>query len=240
MSIRPLRARALTALAVLLGLAAASPGDAAAAPQKATFAVQFEGSFDASWNVRLDDGEPHHPCLVGDGAEGAVRVEAGTRGTRKARLLLDRRRGHVFGRVPLQAAELRTFTMGQAVKGCEEDHAESAGRLDCGPNAHWGRDGAAPAWLDVAAGRGGVSVSVARDQEPETIDRTWPFCPFWGARDPKIEGSAKLSTRRLLSGRPQTVTARASHAETGGEGRHAQEGQAEWRLTIRYVRPRPR
>lgn len=243
MSSRSIRIHVLTALAALLVPAAAlNPSAAAAAPRKAAFDVKFQGDAGALWYVKLADGEPHHPCLAGDGAEGSVDIDAATKGKRtvRSRLYLDQRQGHVFGRVPLEVVEHRSFTMGGALAGCDEDYAESAGRLDCEDGSpQWGLHGNPPAWLDVAAGRGTVAVGVSPEKQSELIDHVWNFCPFWGQR-PEIGGRAKLSTRALLSGRPQTVKGRVVTDRQGGDGEHAQEGVATWKLTIRYLKPRRR
>jgi hypothetical protein len=244
MAARDLRARGLAACTALIAVAAAglpSTATATAAPKKATFEVKFAGEWGALWYAKQADGEPHHVCLAGEGAEGSVDLDARTVGRSPARagLYLDRARGHVFGRVRLGVVERRSLDMGGAIKGCDEEHAESTGLLDCErATARWGDAGGPPAWLDVAAGRGGVSVSVDRDQTSETINGAWRFCPFWGAVDAKIEGTARLSTAALLSGRPQTVRGRSTHDHPAGEGQHAQEGRSSWTMTIRYVRPR--
>jgi hypothetical protein len=228
--------------AALVGMAFGTTA-ADAAPERHKFEITFEGNWGVLWYVRLADGEPHHNCLTGIASDGESSFEAWTRNRRKvtARLYVDRRRGSFFGAVPLETALERKFTFGQVPKGCEIEYGRALGDFDCDDGSpQWGRFRNPPAYLDIAGGRGRVGIGVRREQETEHINEIWDFCPFWGQDEGKIGGQAKLSARKLFSGRTQTVRglARADVGGGNGDGVHEQEGFQEWRLKIRYLKPR--
>ena len=235
--------RLLLPVLALAALAACLPSPASAAPKKAKFEVTFKGYWGVAWYVRLEDEEPHHVCIAGYGADGDSEFEAWTKNNRKvtATLYADPRKGSVFGRVPVETALERKFTMGQADPGCKEEYGEAASKLNCDSGSpQWGRFGNPPAYLSIAAGRGVASVGVDREQEAELIDHVWDFCPFWGHFEGDIGSEAKLSTKKLFSGKPVTVKGTTRQDYPGGGGHHEQEGYQEWSMTIRYVKPKKR
>jgi hypothetical protein len=214
-----------------------------AAPKKQKFEVTFEGYWGVSWYVRLSDEEPHHVCLAGIGADGDAELEAWTPGKRKvkATLYADAKRGSLFGRVPIETAATRKLTFGQVHPGCEIEYGDAASRLNCDSGSpQWGRFGNPPAYLELAAGRGGIATGVVRAQRDELIDEVWDFCPFWGAYEGEIGSSTKLSAKKLFSGKPVSVKGYKRQDFPGGGGFHEQEGYTEWKLTIRYLGKRGR
>lgn len=239
--------RLLTLLAAaLIGMAfGTTAADAAPkVPKKHKFEVTFEGNWGVLWYVKMADGEPHHNCLAGHTADGSVDFDAWTRNKRKitTKLYADPRKGTFFGAARIETALERKFTMGQVVKGCEQEYARAEADLDCDDGfPQWGRFRNPPAWLDIAGGRNVISVGVRREAAQEHINEIWDFCPFWGSYEGNIGGRAKLSKKKLFSGRTQTVkgTSRQDVDGLKGDGTHEQEGFQEWKMKIRYVKPKP-
>ncbi len=233
--------RLLLPLLALCALSVCLPTTASAAPKKAKFEVTFKGYWGVDWYVRMEDEEPHHVCLAGIGANGESDFEAWTKNNRKvtATLYADPRKGSAFGHLPIETALERKLTMGQAHPGCTEEYGKAASELDCDNGSpQWGRFNNPPAYLDIAAGRGRVGVGVTRYEEEELIAQVWDWCPFWGNYEGKIGNEAKLSSKKLFSGKPVTVKGTTRMDYPGGGGNHEQEGYQEWKMTIRYVKPK--
>jgi len=238
--------RLLTLLAAaLVGMAfGTTAADAAPkVPKKHKFEVTFEGNWGVLWYVRMADGEPHHNCLTGISSDGSVDFNAFTKNKRKVttKLYVDKKKGSAFGGIPIQAVLERQFEFGQVPKGCEIEYARAKSEFDCEDGMpQWGMHGNPPAWLDIGVGRGRIGVGVRYDND--LIDDVWKFCPFWGQDEGKIGGQAKLSTKKLFSGKTQTVKGYSRQDVDGfkGDGTHEQEGFQEWKLKIRYVKPKPK
>lgn len=230
--------------AALVGMAFGTTA-ADAAPKKQKFEVTFEGDWGALYYIRLEDEEPHHVCIGGYGSEGGSIFEAWTKNKRKvkATLYADAKKGAFFGRVPVETALQRSFTFGRPDPGCVEEYSEARAKYNCDDGiAQWGRFGNPPAYLDVAGGGGRVSVGVSREREDELIDDVWDFCPFWGRYEGKIgrNAPARISTKKLFSGKTQTVKGSARQDLPGGGAQHEQEGLTEWKMKIRYIKPKRR
>ena len=84
----------------------------------------------------------------------------------------------------------------------------------------------------------GLTPEVA--ERNDLIDQVWKACPFWGQDEGKIGGQVKLSKKKLLSGKTQTIKGTSRQDVDGGhdDGVHEQEGFQEWKLKIRYVKPK--
>lgn len=228
--------------AALIGMAFGTTA-ADAAPKKRKFEVTFQGYWGVNWYVRVEDEEPHHVCIGGYGADGEENFEAWTRNRRpvRATLYADPRKRSFFGRVPLETALERKFTMGQPDPGCKEEYGKAAADLDCDTGSpQWGRFGNPPAYLDVAGGGGRVGVGVTREGKDELIERVWKFCPFWGVYEGDIGRNApgKMNMGKLFSGKAQVVKGYARQDHPGGGALHEQEGYTEWKMKIRYLKPK--
>ena len=224
-------------VAVLLGQTAA---DARGLPPKQKFEVTFKGEWGQDWYAYGDDNQNwsyQDQCIVGIGGNGGAQFDAWR--TRKVvSLPADAKKGVMYGQVPIETALTRTVTLGQKPPvDCDDTYLELASHLACDQTAQWGRFGNPPAYLNVIAGKGVVSVDVFREKEQELLDQIFPWCPFYGDGEGKIEGGAKLPAKKLFDGKPHTIKGKG-RADQDGPSTHEAEGYYEWSLTIRYVKPK--
>jgi hypothetical protein len=240
----PTSQRCLTLLvtvlaAVLLGQTAAQAGGL---PPKQKFEVTYKAEYGQDWYAYGNDDrnwDYAEQCIVGIGGNGTAQFDA-WRTKKLVSLPADAKKGVIYGQVPVETALSRSVTLGQKPPlDCDEAYLELASHLACDQTAQWGRFGNPPAYLNIIAGKGVVSLDVAREKEQELINEIFPWCPFLGTEEGHLEGAAKLPAKKLFDGKPHTVKGKARRDQLG-PSTHQAEGFSEWTLTIRYLKPKRR
>jgi hypothetical protein len=227
-------------VAIAVALAISGPADAAGKHfQK--FAVTFSGENGQSWLVKETDVEHEPNCLIGPGAYGQSEFVAKTPGAVTTKFFVNRKGGVAVGRVPVDGFLQRYFTLGgEPPKDCKDHYyTELQGHQDCSQIAQWTDKhpwyGSRVA-VEAAGGKVGVSVSV--DHYQENVDElTFPYCPWAGVEETKVEGTATISKKKLFSGKPITVKGQMRHDFPAPEN-HEVEGLIEWQMTIRAINPK--
>lgn len=227
-------------VAVAFGQTAA---DAKGLPPKQKFEVTYEAEWNSVWiasgdhNTNWDFADQ---CVVGIDGRGRSQFGAQTKKT-VVSLPADAKKGTIYGQVPIRAWVVRGFSIGERPpEGCGyDDYDELSQRVDCS-NApqwdHWEGEGwdNPPAYLNVIAGKGVVNTDVRREREKEHLATQLPYCPFLGTKEGDVGGTAKLSTKKLFSGKPVTVTGKAEHYQSS-VSTHRASGDSKYKLTIRYL-----
>jgi hypothetical protein len=231
-------AAALCAVASLL--AVTSPAEAAPRLKLQKFAVKFTGEHGQDWKVSETDDEYEPNCILGPGAYGGSELHTYTTGTEVVKVAANSKAGVATGRAPLEAFLSHELALGSL----PPDDCRDAGykqlqeRKDCSPVAQWNKTHPwrpANVWFTVARGKVAVQVELAEEQDVIASDLEW--CPGAGYEETKIEGVKGISTRKLFSGKPQTIKFHARH-DYPAPAQHDVEGFYEWTLTIKALAPK--
>jgi hypothetical protein len=231
------------ALAIAVAIAIAGPAQAKPKLTNQKFAVTFSGENGQDWVVKETDVEHEPNCTIGPGAYGQSEFLAKTRGTETATFLANRKVGVAFGRVPVEGFIRRFFTIGsEPPEDCKDVYYEQlSAHQDCSQVAQWNQRHpwyGADVAVQVAGGKAAVEVDVAH--YTENVDElTFPYCPFAGVEETKVEGAAKIATKKLFSGKPVTVKFQGRHDFPAPEN-HEVEGLIEWQLTLKALKPKKR
>jgi hypothetical protein len=231
---------ALRAALLAMAVALAATGPALAATKKQRFQVTFKGEHGQDWRVFPTDDETTPSCLLGIGASGESQLTAYTRKPTTVSLYADKKKGAIFGQVPIVAYLERQFTVGQAPPDdcLSVEYKELRDGATCDQTGYWNYyDFSPPAFVEVASGGGHVSIGVIRRDEDKILDTIFPRCPFAGVEEGKIEGQAKLSGKRLFDGKPHTIKGTTRRDYPAPE-EHSVEGYDEWSMTIKAIKPK--
>jgi hypothetical protein len=231
-------AAALCAAASLL--AVTGPAQAAPKLKLQKFAVKFAGEHGQDWKVSETDDEYEPNCIIGPGAYGSSELHTFTTGTEVVKVAANRKAGVVVGSAPLEAFLAHELSLGSL----PPDDCRDAGykqlqeSKDCSPVAQWNKTHPwRPANVSFAVARGKVAVQVDLAEEQDVIASDLERCPGAGFEETKIEGSKAISTKKLFSGKPQTIKFHARH-DYPAPTHHDVEGFYEWTLTIKALPPK--
>jgi hypothetical protein len=241
MTSTPMKSCAAAALCAVAGLLAVT-GPAHAAPKLKLqkFAVKFEGEHGQDWKVSPTDDEYEPNCILGPGAYGGSELHTYTTGTEIVKVAADSKAGVLTGRAPLEAFLSHELTLGSLPPDdCRDvDYMRLQSVKDCSPVAQWNKSHPwRPAAVNFSVARGKVGVEVELAEENDVIAADLERCPGAGYEETKIEGVTKISTKKLFSGKPQTVKFHARH-DYPAPAQHDVEGFYEWTLTIKAVLPK--
>ena len=234
-------AAALCAVASLL--AVTGPAQAAAPQLKMQkFAVKFTGEHGQDWKVSETDDEYEPNCIIGPGAYGGSELHTYTTGTEVVTVAANRKAGVATGRAPLEAFLAHELSLGSLPPDdCRDaEYKRLQEQKDCSPVAQWNKTHPwrpANVWFTVA--RGKVAVQVELAEENDVIAADLANCPGAGYEETKIEGVKDISTKKLFSGKAQTIKFHARH-DYPAPAQHDVEGFYEWTLTIKAVVPKKR
>jgi hypothetical protein len=225
--------------ALAAAFAAATPAQAAPKLKEQRFVVNFKGEHGQDWSAQSSDDELEPVCLYGYGAYGSSELHAATTGPERVDFYVNRKAGTAFGSAPINAILARTFARG----GLPPEDCRDAGYFDdrnCDPAAVWSKgDPLQGATVDIQASRGQLSLQVTRYDEDAVLERVFgneqDLCPFAGVDEGRIEGTVKLSKKKLFSGKPQKLSFTARH-DFPGPAEHNVEGLQEWSLTIKALK----
>jgi hypothetical protein len=233
-------AAALCAVASLLAMT--GPAQAAPSLKLQKFAVKFAGEHGQDWKVSETDAEYEPNCIIGPGAYGSSELHTFTTGTEVVKVAANRKAGVAIGRAPLEAFLSHELALGSL----PPDDCRDAGykqlqeRKDCSPVAQWNKTHPwRPANVSFTVARGKVAVQVDLAEEQDVIAADLANCPGAGFQETKIEGTKAISTKKLFSGKPQTIKFHARH-DYPAPAQHDVEGFYEWTLTIKALPPKKR
>jgi hypothetical protein len=229
------------AIAVAIAVALALGTSAEASPKltKQQFVVNFKGEHGQDWSAQWDDDEKEPVCLYGYGAYGSSELHTATTGPEVSTFYVNRKHGVALGSVPANAILAREFHRG----GLPPEDCRDAGYFttpfNCDPAAVWSKgDKLQGATVDIQAQGGKLLLQVTRKDEDSVLERVFgDRCPFVGVDEGKIEGSVKLSKKKLFSGEPQKLKFEARH-DFPAPADHNVEGLQEWTLTIKALKPK--
>jgi len=232
---KSLIAAALCALAAVFVVAA----PAQAAPKLQKFSVKFAGENGQDWIVHETDAEHEPNCLIGPGAYGSTELHTYTTGFETVKVYADRKKGFLTGNAPLEAFLSHELTLGSMPpKDClDAEYKRLQSEKDCSVVAQWNKSHPwRPASVSFGVARGKVSVDVDLAEEYDVVDADLHNCPGAGYDDTKIEGTTKISTKKLFSGKPVKVKFHTRNDHPAPE-HHDVEGFYEWTLTIKALKP---
>jgi hypothetical protein len=234
---KTLAAAALCAVASLLALSGPPAAQAAPKLKLQRFAVKFAGEHGQDWKVSPSDEEYEPNCILGPGAYGGSELHTFTTGTEVVKVAANRRAGVATGRAPLEAFLAHELSLGSLPPDdCRDaEYKQLQERKNCDAVAQWNKTHPwrpANVWFTVA--RGKVAVQVELAEEYDVIASDLELCPGAGFEETKIEGVKGISTKKLFSGKPQTIRFHARH-DYPAPAHHDVEGFYEWKLTIRAL-----
>jgi hypothetical protein len=223
-------------------LAVTGPAQAAPKLSLQKFSVKFVGEHGQDWKVSASDDEYEPNCTIGPGAYGGSELHAFTTGFETVKVAANRKAGVLVGRAPLEAFLAHELTLGSLPPDDCRDvlYKQLEERKDCSPVAQWNKTHPwRPAGVSFTVARGKVAVQVDLAEEQDVIASDLAWCPGAGFEETKIEGTKAISTKKLFSGKPQTIKFHARH-DYPAPAQHDVEGFYEWKLTIKALPPKKR
>jgi hypothetical protein len=233
-----LAAAAACAVAALFACAG-SPAQAASSGGKLQkFSVKFTGENGQDWLVKETDAEHEPNCIIGPGAYGSTELHTYTTGFETVKVYADQKHGVLTGSAPLEAFLSHELTLGQLPpEDCRDvEYKRLQTAKDCSPTAVWNKSHPwRPANVAIGVARNRVQVEVDLKDELDVVDADLHNCPGAGYDDTRIDGVAKISTKKLFSGKSQTIKFHTRNDHPAPE-QHDVEGFYEWTLIIKAVK----